>query len=200
MSPRGRPRTFDVDAALDAAVEVFWRHGYEGAGMTELTDAMGIGRPSLYSAFGDKAELFQRALSRYIDRNMGYVEDALTQPTAYAVAEAFLTGNARAVTGADTPAGCLSVQAMVTDEGDTFALLRQNRVDVERRLAKRFERAQADGDLAASEDPGELASYIITLTAGFAIRAADGAAQTTLLLLARRALAGFPPAIIGSAE
>jgi AcrR family transcriptional regulator len=192
MAPRGRPRSFDVDVALDAAVDVFWRHGYEGAGLSELTEAMGIGRPSLYQAFGDKAQLFQRALARYVDRNMGYVEDALAQPTAYAVAEALLTGNARAVTHPDRPPGCLSVQAMVTDEGDAFDLLRRNRTLIEQRLSDRFRRARTEGDLGAEEDPDELAGYLITLTTGFAIRAADGATQETLLTLARRALAGFP--------
>lgn len=192
MAHRGRPRSFDIDTALDAAVDVFWRHGYEGAGLTELTDAMGIGRPSLYTAFGDKAQLFQRALARYVDRNMAYVEDALAQPTAYDVAEAFLTGNARAVTSPGTPPGCLSVQAMVTDEGGAFELLRQNRTAIEQRLAERFRRAVTDGDLGAAEDPDELASYLITLTTGFAIRAADGIAQDTLLALVHRALGGFP--------
>jgi AcrR family transcriptional regulator len=192
MAGRGRPRSFDLDAALDAAVEVFWRHGYEGAGLTELTDAMGIGRPSLYSAFGDKAQLFQQALGRYVARNMGYVEDALAQPTAYAVAEAFLTGNALAVTIPDNPPGCLSVQAMVTDEGDAFGLLRENRAVIEQRLADRFRRSIEEADLGPHEDPAELARYIITLTTGFAIRAADGATRDSLLTLVSRALAGFP--------
>lgn len=192
MAQRGRPREFDLDTALDAAVEVFWRHGYEGAGLTDLTAAMGIGRPSLYTAFGDKAQLFQRALTRYIDRNMGYVEEALGQPTARATAEAFLTGNVRAVTTPGRPAGCLSVQAMVTDEGDTFALLARNRALIEQRLAARFRQAVVDGDLHADDDPDELAGYLVTLTTGFAIRAADGATRDVLLTLARRAVAGFP--------
>jgi AcrR family transcriptional regulator len=192
MAPRGRPRAFDVDAALDAAVDVFWRHGYAGAGLTDLTEAMGIGRPSLYSAFGDKAQLFQRALERYIARNMGYVEDALTQPTAYAVAEAFLLGNAKAVTMPGDPPGCLSVQAMVTDEGDAFVKLRDNRTAIENRLAERFRRATGDGDLDPEESPSELASYLIMLTTGFAIRAADGSSRETLLALASRALVNFP--------
>lgn len=192
MASRGRPRTFDVDAALDAAVDVFWRHGYAGAGLTELTEAMGIGRPSLYSAFGDKAQLFQRALERYVDRSMGYVVDALAQPTAFAVAEAFLTGNARAVTMPGDPPGCLSVQAMVTDEGDAFAKLRDNRALIEQRLAERFRRAVEDGDLDPDENPAELAGYLITLTTGFAIRAADGSTRETLLALADRALTSFP--------
>ncbi|MFW6775649.1 TetR/AcrR family transcriptional regulator [Nocardioides sp. CPCC 205120] len=191
-APRGRPRSFDIDNALDAAVEVFWRHGYEGAGLTELTAAMGIGRPSLYTAFGDKAQLFRRALDRYVDRNMAYVEDALAQPTAHAVAEAFLTGNARAVSAPGNPPGCLSVQAMVTDQGDTFGLLRENRRLIEQRLADRFRRSITDGDLGADEEPDALASYLITVATGFAIRAADGVARDTLLTLASRALDGFP--------
>lgn len=194
MAPRGRPRSFDMDAALDAAVEVFWRHGYEGAGLTELTGAMGVGRPSLYKAFGDKAQLFQRALTRYVDRNMSYVEDALAQPAARAVAEAFLTGNAMAVTVPGNPPGCLSVQASVTDEGDTFALLRENRSAIEQRLTERFRIAISDGDIPPQEQPEELASYLITLATGFAIRAADGTDRATLLALVHRALAGFPSA------
>lgn len=200
MAPRGRPRTFDVDSALDAAVDVFWRHGYEGAGLTELTEAMGIGRPSLYSAFGDKAQLFQRALDRYVDRNMGYVEDALAQPTAHAVAEAFLTGNAKAVTMPGDPPGCLSVQAMVTNEGDAFVTLRNNRAAIEQRLTERFRRAVEDGDLNPDEEPAELASYLIMLTTGFAIRAADGSTRDTLLGLAGRALANFPRAAQASSD
>jgi len=192
VATRGRPRGFDPHAALDAAVEVFWRHGYEGSGLTELTDAMGIGRPSLYRAFGDKAQLFQKALERYVDRNMAYVEDALAQPTAYAVAEAFLTGNALGVTTPGNPPGCLSVQATVINEGDAFALLERNRAAIEQRLATRFRCSVTDGDLAPHEQPEELASYLITLTTGFAVRAADGASRDTLLTMVRRALVGFP--------
>lgn len=192
MAARGRPRGFDTDAALDAAVEVFWRHGFDGAGLTELTEAMGIGRPSLYHAFGDKGRLFQMALERYVDRNMAYVEDALARPTAYAVAEAFLTGNALAVTTPGSPPGCLSVQATVISEGDAFALLKRNRTAIEQRLVTRFQRSVTDGDLAPHQQPEELAGYLITLTTGFAIRAADGASRETLLTMVRRALAGFP--------
>ncbi len=201
MAPGGRPRAFEPEAALDAAVETFWRHGYEAAGLAELTEAMDISRPALYRAFGDKAQLFSAALERYIARNMGYVEAALTEPTAREVAEAFLTGNAKAVTAPGRPPGCLSVQAMVTDESDTFSLLAENRRVIQRRLADRFNRAIRDGDLPPDEDAEELSRFLITLTTGFAIRAADGEARQALLALARRALAVFPgpaPATAGS--
>lgn len=192
MGAGGRPRGFNPDAALDAAVDVFWRHGYEGTGLAELTEAMSISRPALYRAFGDKAQLFQTALGRYISRNMGYVEAALARPSAREVGEAFLTGNAAAVTEPGSPPGCLSVQAMVTDEADAFSLLAGNRRIIQQHLADRFRRAISEGDLGPDEDPEGLARFLITLTTGFAIRAADGESRDELLAVARRALAVFP--------
>ncbi|MFB9072185.1 TetR/AcrR family transcriptional regulator [Citricoccus parietis] len=173
-------------------METFWRHGYEAAGLAELTEAMGISRPALYRAFGDKSQLFRAALERYIARNMGYVEAALTEPSARMVAEAFLTGNAEAVTTPGQPPGCLSVQAMVTDEAETFSLLAENRRVIQERLADRFRRAIGDGDLPSGEDAEDLARFLITLTTGFAIRAADGETRQALVALARRAIAVFP--------
>lgn len=194
MGAGGRPRAFDLDSALDAAIDTFWTHGYESTGMAELTTAMNISRPALYRAFGDKAQLFRTALDRYITLNMAYVEGALGKPTAREVAEAFLTGNAQAVTTPGRPPGCLSVQAMVTDEADAFSLLARNRKTIQERLANRFRQAISDGDLPRGEDPDDLARFLITLTAGFAIRAADGEPREALTALARRVLAAFPTA------
>ena len=192
MAPGGRPRAFEPGAALDAAVETFWRHGYDAAGLTELTEAMGISRPALYRAFGDKFQLFNAALERYIASNMGYVETALAKSTAHEVAEAFLVGNAKAVTAPGRPPGCLSVQAMVTDEADAFSLLAENRLVIQERIAARFRRAIRDGDLPSDEDAEELSRFMITITTGFAIRAADGEPQQALVALAHRALAVIP--------
>lgn len=192
MATGGRPRGFDPDTALDAAVDTFWRHGYEATGLAELTEAMGISRPALYRAFGDKEQLFQAALTRYIDLNMNYVAEALVRPTAREVAEAFLTGNARAVTTPGRPPGCLSVQAMVTDEAEVFVLLAGNRKTIQRRLRDRFAQAITDGDLDPGQDPDNLARFLITLTTGFAIRAADGETREELLAVARCALAALP--------
>jgi AcrR family transcriptional regulator len=191
MGTGGRPRGFDPDTALDSAVDTFWRHGYEGAGLTELTEAMGISRPALYRAFGDKEQLFQTALTRYVERNMGYVDDALARSTAHEVAHAFLTGNAKAVTTPGRPPGCLSVQAMVTDESEVFALLAENRKAIQERLRDRFARASTEGDLGPGQDPDHLARLLITLTTGFAVRAADGETRDELLEVARCALAAF---------
>lgn len=193
MGAGGRPRGFEPEAALDAAVDTFWRHGYDATGLAELTEAMGISRPALYRAFGDKEQLFQTALKRYIDLNMAYVSDALARSTAREVAHAFLTGNAAAVTTPGRPLGCLSVQAMVTDEAEPFALLAENRRTIQRRLRDRFAQALEDGDLDAGQDPDRLARFLITLATGFAIRATDGETREELLaVVADCALAAFP--------
>jgi AcrR family transcriptional regulator len=182
-----------VDEALDAAVQVFWRRGFVGASLSELAAAMGVNKPSVYGAFGDKAHLFQAALRRYVERNMGYVTDALGRPTARECARSFLTGNALAVTMPGRPAGCLSVQAVATpDDSGEFATLAENRAAVQQLFADRFRRAIADGDLAAGEDPDELAMFLITLSSGFAVRAADGTPRDSLLAAADRAMAVFP--------
>ena len=82
---KGRPREFDAEDALDRALEVFWRKGYEGASLAELTEAMGINRPSLYAAFGNKEALFRLAFDRYADGPAAYTREALEAPTARGV-------------------------------------------------------------------------------------------------------------------
>ena len=100
---KGRPREFDADEVLDRALEVFWRKGYEGASLSELTEAMGINRPSLYAAFGNKEELFRKALDRYADGPAAYTREALNAPTARGVLERLLHGAAEALTHPDYP-------------------------------------------------------------------------------------------------
>src|SRR5437588_3756269 len=104
---RGRPRCFDESCALDSALQVFWRKGYEGASLPELTRAMGINRPSLYAAFGNKEALFRQVLDRYAAGPAAYVREALNEPTARAVAERVLGGAIDLLTGPRGPRGCL---------------------------------------------------------------------------------------------
>ena len=121
----GRPREFDVDKALDLALQVFWRKGYEGASMADLTETMGITKPSLYSAFGNKEELFRKALDRYVDGPGGYFQVALAKPTMRAVVEHLLYESADAVTDPNHPPGCLAVQGALScgDAADLAAYL-----------------------------------------------------------------------------
>ena len=106
----GRPRGFDVDEALDRALEVFWRQGYEGTALSDLTAAMGINRPSLYATFGNKEALFRKVLDRYADGPAAYAARALELPGARDVIEALVYGAIELTAGPDTPPGCINVR------------------------------------------------------------------------------------------
>ncbi|WP_344648920.1 TetR/AcrR family transcriptional regulator [Cryptosporangium japonicum] len=192
---RGRPRSFDADAALDRAVEVFWRQGYEGTSLTDLTAAMGINRPSMYAAYGNKDELFRRAVARYAEIDMAYARDALARPTGYEVIERFLRANADALTRTDRPAGCLSIQgglAAGSDDGHVAQFLAASRLAGENALAERLERAVADGDLPAGTDAAGLARYVMVVSEGNAVHAAAGVDRAGLNAVIDIALRAVP--------
>src|SRR5690349_3761131 len=106
---RGRPREFCVDQALATALRVFWEKGYEGTSLNDLTDAIGITRPSLYAAFGNKESLFRKALDLYETEKLAYIRQALAKPTARGVAETMLRGTIDNVTSDEQPHGCMGV-------------------------------------------------------------------------------------------
>jgi AcrR family transcriptional regulator len=181
--PQGRPREFDPDKALERALEIFWRQGYEGASLHDLTAAMGINRPSLYTAFGNKESLFRKALERYTDDHMAFVRTALDEPTARHAVEALLRGYAASVTGPDTPPGCLTVQGALASGPDTEAIraeLTTRRLAGEAALRARLERARKEGELPANADPDEIARYFNTIAQGMAVQAAGGASRQQL--------------------
>src|SRR5262245_55716229 len=106
----GRPRAFDLDSALDQALRTFWEKGYEGSSLTDLTKAMGINRPSLYAAFGNKEELFRRALARYLSGPASFFRKALEASTGKGVVEKLMRGAVEVHTCPGNPRGCLAVQ------------------------------------------------------------------------------------------
>lgn len=191
MSLKGRPRAFDADAALDRAIEVFWRHGYEGASLNDLTAAMGINRPSMYAAYGNKEELFRRAVGRYAEQDMAYAREALAEPTAYAVIEKFLRANADALTRTDRPAGCLSIQGGLAG-GSSARFLAASRLAGEAALAARLARAVDEGDLPAGTDPAALARYVMVVSEGNAVHAAAGVDRASLHATVDLALRAVP--------
>jgi len=109
--PPGRPKSFDPDGALDAALRVFWEKGYEGTSLADLTAAMGIHKPSLYGTFGDKAALFSKVVDHYVRQQSSLWDDAFRLPTAKASVVCILNSAADALTNGDNPRGCLLVQA-----------------------------------------------------------------------------------------
>ena len=197
----GRPREFDVDQALDLALQVFWRKGYEGASMADLTETMGITKPSLYSAFGNKEELFRKALDRYVDGPGGYFQVALAKPTVRAVVEHLLFESADAVTDPNHPPGCLAVQGALSC-GDAAESIKQElmsrRAKGEQDLRQRFERAIAEGDLPQGSDAADLAAYLSAILQGMAVQAAGGTTREQLRKIAEMALRTWPPPILAS--
>ncbi|MBU3866739.1 TetR/AcrR family transcriptional regulator [Streptomyces sp. 4503] len=196
-APIGRPRGFDADEALERAMRVFWEQGYEGASLTDLTSAMGITRTSMYAAFGNKEELFRRALERYTEGPASYAARALREPTARQVATAFLGGSVRATTRPDCPTGCLGVQGSLAagDPGrparDALIAWRDEAIS---HLRDRFQRAVDEGDLPPDTDPGLLARYLMTVANGIAVQAVGGATRDDLQQVADMALRTWPPA------
>jgi AcrR family transcriptional regulator len=193
--PLGRPRAFDVNQALERALMVFWRKGYEGASLPELTKAMGINRPSLYAAFGNKEALFKKALDRYAEGPAAFLYEALNEPSARAVAECLLCGAVELLTNPRNPRGCLMVQGALAC-GDAAESVRRElcsrRAAGEAAIRKRFEQALADGDLRADSDPADLARYIVTVIRGMAVEAAGGARRKELRKVAEMALRAWP--------
>jgi AcrR family transcriptional regulator len=193
--PIGRPRKFDADEALERAMLVFWEHGYEGASLTGLTDAMGISTTSMYAAFGNKEELFRKALVRYTEGPGGYLTRALEEPTALAAATAILAGTIRTTTRPAHPHGCMGVQGALatSDPGrDVRDLLAAWRNDGCCCVRERFQRAVDEGELPPGTDPGLLARYVTTLAFGIAVQAASGVGRDELQEMADAALRNWP--------
>ena len=191
----GRRRAFDADTALEQAMEVFWRKGYEGASLAELTRAMGIRPPSLYMAFGNKDGLFRRALDLYARKRGPFMERVLAAPTARGVAQRYLFGWAELAAGGEAPPGCLLVQGGLAcgEAGEGVPQeLALRRAGPEAELRARFERARSEGDMPGEANPTALARYLSAVVYGMAVQAGAGATPTALRDIASVALQGWP--------
>jgi AcrR family transcriptional regulator len=193
----GRPREFDLENALDRALLVFWRNGYEGASIADLTDAMGINPPSLYAAFGNKEGLFRKVVDRYIERYAGFWEVARAAPTARAMVEHLLHASVDFVTDESNPRGCLMVRgAMACSEAANKIRdeLVTRRAAGEAMLRERFERAISTGEIPPELDAADYARYIMTVLEGMSVQAAGGASRQDLHKVAEMTLRTWPAA------
>ena len=194
-APKGRPREFCVDRALAAALGVFWSKGYEGASMADLTEAMGITKPSLYAAFGNKEALFHKALDLYEAEKLDYIRKALEQPTARAVVEHLLRGAIDAQMSSCDPKGCLGVISMSACGAEAESIkadVMQRRASSQAALVERFEQAKRDGDLSDDVDVIGLTGYLYAIFQGMAVQAGSGATRADLERVVATSLMMWP--------
>jgi AcrR family transcriptional regulator len=191
----GRHREFDVDEALDAALCVFWRKGYEGASYADLTKATGVERPALYSAFGNKEALFRRALERYYDRYLDFFPAGMEQPTSREVAAYILRGAIELNTRYPDRTGCLGVHGALVGSDDGEPVRRtavKARARGETLLRERLERARQEGDLPGTANCAVLAAYVCAVLHGMAVQAKAGFSREMLEAVAEQALSTWP--------
>ena len=195
--PRGRPRSFDRDAALAAAMDVFWEKGFEATSITDLTGAMGINPPSLYSAFGDKEKLFLEAIESY-SRRRGDSCPYAAEATARGAVETLLTYVAQDLTEKSHPRGCLMMMAATTAANMSPGLqkvLSQKRLESRENLRQRIKRGIEEGDVPPGTDCTALADFYSTVLTGMSLQARDGATRKSLLATVEQAMSLFPKAV-----
>jgi AcrR family transcriptional regulator len=174
----GRPWSFDRDKAIETAMRLFWRHGFEGVSIDDLTKTIGIAPPSLYAAFGSKAGLYREALARY-EETQGSL-DVSPVKSAATLAEAvrqLLEAAVRAVTHPDRELGCMISSGMVACHPEHAMLAR----DVaSRRDAMRERIVQALRPFAGRNEVRRLARHLVAVMQGISIQARDGATPAEL--------------------
>lgn len=193
---RGRPRSFDREQALDAAMCVFWSKGFAGASMSDLTAAMRIASPSLYAAFGSKEGLFREAVDRYVALHHDEFWGVMDLPTARESVEGLLRNAVLAFSSQDVPNGCMVLQT-VMDSADlspelaaNLCRLRASNADA---LIRRLRRGIEEGDVAPGTDVRAVADFYATVHKGLSLNARDGAAQTELESVAASAMTAWEP-------
>jgi len=192
----GRTREFDVEQAIGIATKLFWAKGYEGTSLNDLTDAMGIGPPSFYFAFGSKEALFRTVIERYQDGVIAFEAEAFQEPTARAVATRLLVGYAGVITDPSHAPGCLvinnSLPLTCPEEASFRSWLAQLRIEQRCRLRERFANAYKSGDLPANADPDALARFVVAVGWGMAVEAQSGGTHEEILRMLAVALDAFP--------
>ena len=193
--PTGRPREFDTERALELATSLFWQKGYEGTSLSDLTETLGITRPSLYAAFGNKEALFRLVLQRYEAKAGAYRTKALKAPTALEVARQLLEGAAELHGDKANPVGCLGVHGALACS-DEAAMIRRDmsahRIAGEAAIRRRLTRAKAEGDLPPNASPSDLARYLSVVIYDMAVQSVGGASHAELRRVAAIALSQWP--------
>lgn len=193
---RGRQPTFDREEAVEIALDLFWRYGYEGVSVATLTQAMGIAPPSLYHAFGSKADLYREAVRRYNGMSLK-MDEIAAAPTSLEAVRLALERGIAAVTESDRPAGCLLSSGLLMtspNNAELAAELRTDRSRLRNALEQRIKRDVEAGLLVDSVDAASWARFYASVLQGISVQAIDGATATELQAVMRNALDAWPGA------
>ncbi|MEG6507419.1 TetR/AcrR family transcriptional regulator [Methyloligella sp. 2.7D] len=192
---KGRPRSFCPEKALEAAIEVFRRQGYDGASLCDLTAAMGINPPSLYAAFGNKEQLYRSAVEHYAAQIADRRAKALAKPKLRDAIDALMQYGVEMLTEGERNAGCLlarSAYGCDVTAGKAWSDVRVRRASATREIEDRLEQAKADGELPSDADTTSLAAFLTAVLEGMSGHAAAGADRKALEGIAHQALKVFP--------
>jgi AcrR family transcriptional regulator len=187
----GRPISFDKDAALEAAMLLFWERGYEGTSMADLTQAMGLNPSSIYAAFGDKHALFQLAVKRYMQMRAQYAGKALEEPTLEKVVRALFDSTVAFLTTPGHPPTCMTLAGAVgcsVEATPARDLMMEIRKQNEVAMKERFLQARKSGELCKDVNVDDYTRYLSSILAGLSIQAANGSTKTELKRTAKMAL------------
>jgi AcrR family transcriptional regulator len=187
----GRPISFDKDAALEAAMLLFWERGYEGTSIADLTRAMGLNPSSIYAAFGDKHALFSLAVKRYMETRTQYATKALEQPTLERVIHALFNSTVAFLTTPNHPPTCMTLAGAVgcsVDASPARDMMTEIRRQNESTMRERFLLAQKSGELSKDVNVDDYTRYLSTIIAGLSIQAANGSTKAELKRTSQMAL------------
>jgi TetR/AcrR family transcriptional regulator, copper-responsive repressor len=194
--PRGRPRNFDRDIALNAAMLQFWQHGYEATSISDLAEAMGLNPPSIYGSFGDKRALFERAVDAYQNGPGCFAARAMAEePDTRKAFERLLMDAAASFTIASQPTGCMVVLSALNcsdADNDVCESLAERRRKSSQMFAERIAQAYAQGEIPPHLDPQTLSSLIVAVFQGMSISARDGATREQLEAVAQQTMKLWP--------
>jgi AcrR family transcriptional regulator len=187
----GRPISFDKDAALEAAMLLFWERGYEGTSMADLTRAMRLNPSSIYAAFGDKHALFSLAVKRYMETRAQYATKALEEPTLEKVVRALFENTIAFLTTPGHPPTCMTLAGAMgcsVDAKPARDIMTEIRIQNEAAMRERFLRARKIGELSKDVNVDDYTRYLSTIIAGLSIHAANGSTKTELKWTSQMAL------------
>lgn len=189
---RGRPKCFDEQQALQQAMLLFWEYGYEATSMSDLTQALNLSAPSLYSSFGDKSQLFQRCLEYYLQHEACPIEPIFqSAKTAKIAIELYLYENIKRLVQDHKPTGCMLVVAAMNCSEENQPLqqdLLSKRQQVKQRLYQRLAQGVQEGDLSTQVNVQEMTDFYSTVIQGLTLQARDGVEKEQLNQVVKHAM------------